>query len=103
VDTEIMMVPVQLPKGKYCISWNKPHDGCKFHSNHLEVGTCVLGFSDTENSKEGLLKSKECLNLLNESEYKNLIKDHKKLSALESGGVDNWEWYDQAMEDFYEN
>lgn len=31
------------------------------------------------------------------AEYNQLVKDSKKLSALEAGGVDNWEWYDEAM------
>lgn len=28
--------------------------------------------------------------------------DLRKLSALEAGGVDNWEWYDDAMESLRE-
>lgn len=26
-----------------------------------------------------------------------------KLQALENGGVDNWEWYDQSLEDWFED
>ena len=25
----------------------------------------------------------------------------KKLSALEQGGVDNWEWYEESLQDYY--
>ena len=33
------------------------------------------------------------------SEYlKGLEKQVRKLQALEAGGVDNWEWYDESME-----
>ena len=33
------------------------------------------------------------------SEYlKGLEKQARKLQALEAGGVDNWEWYDESME-----
>ena len=31
-------------------------------------------------------------------EYIKLIKDSLKLQALDAGGVDNWDWYDDAME-----
>jgi hypothetical protein len=30
--------------------------------------------------------------------YESLVKDSRKLSALEAAGVDNWEGYDIAME-----
>lgn len=32
------------------------------------------------------------------AEYENLIRANRKLNALESAGVDNWEWYDDALE-----
>ena len=35
--------------------------------------------------------------------YQELIKDHRKLMALESAGVDNWEWYDDAMSSLEDN
>lgn len=34
-------------------------------------------------------------------EYLQLIRDSIKLYALEAGGVDNWEFYDDAVEDFH--
>jgi hypothetical protein len=35
---------------------------------------------------------------ISKKEYENLLKDSKKLSALENAGVDNWEGYDYARE-----
>lgn len=32
-----------------------------------------------------------------ETEYRELLDRSEKLAALEAGGVDNWEWYDEAM------
>lgn len=34
-------------------------------------------------------------------EYKKLLEDSDKLRCLENSGVDNWEWYDEAMKEFY--
>ena len=31
-------------------------------------------------------------------EYNKLIEDQKILQALRASGVDDWEWYDAAME-----
>lgn len=33
-------------------------------------------------------------------EYKSLLKDSLVLTALESGGVDNWDWYGESIGDF---
>ena len=33
-----------------------------------------------------------------QDEYEALLKAQRKLIALERAGVDNWEWYDDAME-----
>ena len=30
-------------------------------------------------------------------EYKNLLKAKYKMILLESGGVDNWEWYGESL------
>ena len=35
-----------------------------------------------------------------ENELRELIHDSLKLMALESGGVDNWEWYSDSLNDF---
>lgn len=34
-------------------------------------------------------------------EYQDLLCDSEKLAALEAGGVDNWEWYSESLQDFY--
>lgn len=34
---------------------------------------------------------------IDKKRLKQLEKAEAKLNALENGGVDNWEWYDQAM------
>jgi len=36
---------------------------------------------------------------ITKQEYLDLLKSQKKLEALESGGVDNWEWYYQSLQD----
>lgn len=33
--------------------------------------------------------------------YEELLRSEKKLCALESGGVDNWEWYGESLREFY--
>jgi len=37
---------------------------------------------------------------ISESDLRELLHDSLKLSALESGGVDNWEWYGDSIFDF---
>ncbi len=34
---------------------------------------------------------------LQQAEYDELIRDQKILNALRNAGVDNWEWYDEAL------
>jgi hypothetical protein len=34
---------------------------------------------------------------INQERYEYLIRRDAVLSALEAGGVDNWEWYDEAL------
>lgn len=36
-------------------------------------------------------------------DYDYLLKRDETLSALEAGGVDNWEWYDESLKDFKES
>jgi phage pi2 protein 07 len=38
--------------------------------------------------------------LITKKEYDELCKDQAILEALRAGGVDNWEGYDWALEDF---
>lgn len=38
---------------------------------------------------------------ITEERYKELIDREKKLLALEAGGVDNWEWYADSLEEYW--
>lgn len=35
--------------------------------------------------------------IIKKSEYEYLLDDQLTLNCLEDAGVDNWEWYDEAM------
>lgn len=37
---------------------------------------------------------------ISEDDLRRLIGSDLKLSALESGGVDNWSWYGESLNDF---
>ena len=37
---------------------------------------------------------------INEEDLKNLLYQAHKLTALESGGVDNWGWYGESISEF---
>lgn len=39
---------------------------------------------------------------ITEDELLNFIVSDMRLSALENGGVDNWEWYGVSLDDFIE-
>ena len=38
--------------------------------------------------------------LISERTFKPILEDALKFRALESGGVDNWEWYGASFSDF---
>ena len=38
---------------------------------------------------------------IEKKEYNRLIDRDFKLACLESGGVDNWEWYSESLEDYF--
>jgi hypothetical protein len=38
---------------------------------------------------------------ISKERYERLLDKERKLSALECGGVDNWEGYSYAMEEYY--
>ena len=38
--------------------------------------------------------------IVDEKELRELLYSYYKLEALEYGGVDNWEWYGEAQEDY---
>lgn len=37
---------------------------------------------------------------VSKEEYKQLQSDSLKLQCLDEGGVDNWEWYGEAMREY---
>lgn len=40
--------------------------------------------------------------LITKAEYERLLDRDEKLTALEEGGVDNWEWYEESLKDYYQ-
>lgn len=38
---------------------------------------------------------------ISKKEYEELLHRDKMLTALESGGVDNWEWYFESLQEYY--
>ena len=40
---------------------------------------------------------------ISKTEYESLVEDQKILDALRGAGVDNWIWYDEAMESLNED
>ena len=40
------------------------------------------------------------MKLIRKDELAKLLRDRWKLRCLEMAGVDNWTWYDQAMDDY---
>lgn len=37
--------------------------------------------------------------IIPKNEFASLLRDSDKLSRLECGGVDNWDWYDESLND----
>lgn len=40
---------------------------------------------------------------ISKKEYEELLDRNRKLSALEAGGVDNWEWYSESLSQYYDD
>lgn len=38
---------------------------------------------------------------ITKEKYDSLYRDSVKLNCLENGGVDNWEWYSYALQEYY--
>lgn len=45
----------------------------------------------------------DCDKVISKEEYEELLDRDKILSALEAGGVDNWEWYGESIEQYYDD
>lgn len=41
--------------------------------------------------------------VISKDRYNELLEAEEKLNCLEAAGVDNWDGYDFAMEDFYKD
>lgn len=39
---------------------------------------------------------------ISKSEYDSLLDSQRMLLALENGGVDNWIWYSESLEEYWE-
>lgn len=48
------------------------------------------------------IKIEESNKSISKKEYEELLNRDRKLSALEAGGVDNWEWYGDSLVQYYE-
>ena len=38
---------------------------------------------------------------ITKAEHDHLVDRDFKLTCLENGGVDNWEWYSESLEDYF--
>jgi hypothetical protein len=47
------------------------------------------------------LKIKGTDKILSKDEYEDLVHRSETLTALEQGGVDNWEWYGESMKNYF--
>jgi hypothetical protein len=47
------------------------------------------------------LKSNETTTVISVAELQELRKRDFKLTCLENGGVDNWEWYDESLSEYF--
>ncbi len=48
------------------------------------------------------IKVEESNMSISKKEYEELLDRNRKLSALEAGGVDNWEWYGESLAQYYD-
>ena len=47
------------------------------------------------------IKIQDLNRTISKKEYEELLDRNRKLSALEAGGVDNWEWYSESLSQYY--
>lgn len=79
-------------------------------SGNVLLQVCCEFFDKSEDTPNGVLDHYESLEIMKSDEYKEdyqpvtyeIEKALDKLYALEMGGVDNWEWYDEALSDWHE-
>lgn len=61
-------------------------------SKNIKIYNLIMKLSISNDDKKVLL------NYIEELENRD-----EKLSALEAGGVDNWEWYAESLSDYFNN
>ena len=49
------------------------------------------------------IKVKNTKNIITKEEYDELIHRDEILTALENGGVDNWEWYGESLSNYFDS
>ena len=73
-------------------------EGCRFLAEPLTrhgVYVCRVFLGDFENYRTAPQRCQKCFDA--EKEYKRLKRAAAELEALERSGVDNWQWYEDAM------
>ncbi len=40
------------------------------------------------------------MNTINKERLEDLLRTERKIKALEAGGVDNWDWYSESLQEF---
>ena len=58
----IVSYPITVPDGKYC--WQYPHSACEHFDNEGGHSTCGLDFDIGKETNKGILKAKECMELI---------------------------------------
>ena len=58
----VVLYPITVPDGRYC--WKYPRSSCEHFDNEGGHSTCDLDFDIGKNTKEGVLKAKECMELV---------------------------------------
>ena len=56
---------------------------------------------DLNNEHQVLVESKDKTIKISYKDYEELLDRDRLLGALESGGVDNWEWYSESLKNYF--
>lgn len=71
----------------------------KLHTELIQKVT-TLGKKLQELEKEITIKTEANSIIADQKKIKYLLKRDEKLTLLENGGVDNWEWYEESLKEF---
>ena len=58
-------------------------------------------YSDVEQAVKVTDALEDKYEIVSKEDYDELLERDKKLGALEAGGVENWQWYDDSMESMW--